>query len=358
MSTQLDRELREALEDLASARPPAGLADHAVRRAVRRRRTMRTASVTAGLAVVATIAATAPWGRPAPAPTGQTPPETQGRFAITQLICLPDGAEPDRPVSLELNRQTGTYESLPYSNALPSPDGSKVAVVDGTDGTPARVGVIDTASRHVEWIPDSADTFPTAWSPDGGRLALQYARETEGTTPEYALVDAADPGAPQRHRPETGYYWDLMWAADGATLLVLQVEAEVLTEIVRVGPDGRRRSAIPVGRSIVAPGLLTSTDGTRVLALTASNSGVVIDTATGVMVDVPLAGLPLGWVGNEWLVARIGDGQERRTRTLGVIDLAGSVVSRVPVPCLAYEIIQASVRPSTGLAPDARRWAF
>ena len=361
MTTQLDRELREALEDLASARPPTGLADRAVRRAVRRRRAMRTTSVAAGLAVLATIAVSVSWTTPASSPTAQAPTNTDGRFAITGLICIPDGAQPDGAVNLELNRQTGAYAVLPYQTTLVSPDGSRLAVVDGTAGgtdPPTRVGVIDTATRQVEWIPDSADTFPTAWSPDGRRLALQYAPEQEGTTPEFAVVDVTDPVAPQRRRPEAGYYWGLMWAADSDTLLVPQVEADVLTEIVRVGPDGRRRSAIPVGRPIVAPGLLASADGTRVLALTTSNSGVVIDTATGVMVDVTLAGLPLGWVGNDWLVARIGDGQERQTHTLGVIDLAGAVVSRVPVPCPAEEIVRASVRPSAGFWIDARRWAF
>ena len=361
MTTQLDRELRDALEDLATAPPPTGLAGRAVRQAVRRRRAMNAASALACLALVGTAAAVLSdpdrhVPAPAPSPEVGAPLSTNGQYVITALSYA--AADSNVVRSLVLNLHTDRYEDLPYRTALPSPDGARVAVVDGTDPTqpPARLGVLSLATGQVEWVPGSLGLYPVDWSPDGRRLLLTHSSEREQL--EFAILDVADlTRSPQRQRADVDPIW-VAWGPDGESLLIPQLEADRIRAIVRVGLDGRRQSSIPVDAPIVHPGLLVTADGTRALVATASNRGIVVDTVTGATMQVPLAGRPLAWVGNHWLLAQVGDGLERSTHSLSLIDLNGAVTQRVRAllhPDVIYEVWVGS---SAGLGPMSRHLAF
>ena len=122
---------------------------------------MRTAVLVACLALVgtATVVLSDPdRNGPAPAssPDVRAPLSTDGQYVITALSYAAAGSNVVR--SLVLNRHTDQYEDLPYRTALPSPDGARVAVVEGTEPTqpPARLGILSLATGQVEWVPDSS----------------------------------------------------------------------------------------------------------------------------------------------------------------------------------------------------------
>lgn len=200
MSTDLDRGLRTALEELVNAAPPTDLAVRAIAAGRRRRRWRWGGSVLAGVAAAATIAftVTAVGGANDPAPVADPP----GSHVVLAYWALTDGS-PDETYSLVLDRSTGMYKRLPYYVAVPSPDGRHVFVIeDGVvEAVPGdlgfRMGIVDLNTDAVSWLPGDHSNrvaWPWAlvqWSPDGSTVLLTDLAPNRDLPAGFTLVDVA-----------------------------------------------------------------------------------------------------------------------------------------------------------------------
>lgn len=366
MMTHLDRELRGALEDLASAPAPSGLAEAAIRRAAHRRRAMRFGSVAACIALLSAAALVV---LPGPVPLLPTEPKptvdlrppvvSEGRYVINTVTYRREGSS--EAASLMLNYATGEYDELPYSTVLPSPDGTRAFVVDG-DG-PSRMGILDLATRQVEWVPgDSSTLYAPDWSTDGSRLVLSH-RADRGE-PGFAILGASTPlRAPSLVSvPDLGPSETMVWGPDSESLLslVLRDDRNVVGVAYRTLTGERTRLVPVVGTAQPTPigSMLASADHSRVLVLNSANHGTVVDTRTGAIAEVPLAGLPFAWVGNYWLLAQVGDGVEARDGGISLIDLTGAVVDRIQTPKAPLDAFRFTIGSAAGLPNSARHLTF
>ena len=256
--------------------------------------------------------------------------------------------------SLVLNRHDRpSMRICPTGAALPSPDGARVAVVEGTDPTqlPARLGVLSLATGQVEWVPDSAGYYPEDWSADGRRLILTHVAVEEPL--EFAILDVADLSrAPQRRRADVDPFWDRL----GARRRVAarrpgrgRLDPGHRPDWGWTAGASRRFRSTPRSSPPVCSSRRTALGRWSAIA---SNRGIVVDTVTGATTQVPLAGRPLAWVGNHWLLAQVGDGVERSTHSLSLIDLTGAVTLRVRAPLHPDVIFEVSGRVVDRPRPD------
>lgn len=226
--------------------------------------------------------------------------------------------------SLLLDEKTGRYERVPYNNAVPSPNGSRVLVEQGDNSTryPARAGLLDPDSGQVRWIDPPADHFFgyasfDGWSPDGRTLLFGYEPKTGG--PKLALVDVDSlhitlVDFPDLTANDSGE--GLSWTPDGKqiALTISRVNATStgyeVSGIRFYDRTGRPQRTVPATGALTS-GAAFSPDGTRMALVPAGGRPVpspvtVVDTATGTVVaTVQTTGADLiGWQDADHLLVR------------------------------------------------------
>jgi hypothetical protein len=180
----LDRIVRDALEDLAGESRPAQLVDGAVRRArrVRRRRVAATIAGAAALAVLAVPALTQRTDAPEPAqpsptavrvsPTGNaTPLPVLPVTATPARVDLPDGftvtaigGSGNEPLWI-YNRDSGTYVATPYAYAAVARSGTQAVVqTRGGNLDPYLIDLHDLTARPLSKLDEVSGQM---WSEDG-----------------------------------------------------------------------------------------------------------------------------------------------------------------------------------------------
>ena len=153
--------------------------------------------------------------------------------------------EPPTLVFSILNTQTGTIErdwpslwdpTRPYMlvNALGwSPDGTRLAIIINYSTVPARLFIINTATKQIEsgW-PDSSELYlgrfvwDLSWSPDSKRLAITHSIGSGyGFEPDYVILNA--------ERKEIEQNWPeklvpaphrVRWSPDGDLLTITSIQ--------------------------------------------------------------------------------------------------------------------------------------
>jgi hypothetical protein len=183
-NADLDRLVRQTLNDLAVEARPAPLLAAATRRArqMQRRRVAVTAAAAAALAVLAIVvsplnpdrenrpappppppASPSPAASPltlAPVADAPRPPELPGQFTVM--------AVPAPGASMWLfDRVTDAYVAVPYADVLPAPKGDLV-LAETRDGGSV---LLDLGDRSVVGLPPKlVDVGPDVWSPDATML--------------------------------------------------------------------------------------------------------------------------------------------------------------------------------------------
>ncbi|GAA2619409.1 hypothetical protein GCM10010399_58060 [Dactylosporangium fulvum] len=190
----LDRLVRDTLDDLAADARPAPLLAEAIRRAgqIRRRRIAATAAAAAVLVVLGVVAL--PFGadredRPEPlrsvpsaplspsptaspfavghAPPSLLPPELPGQFTLTALPFHDDQ-------TWVFDRSTGRYLTVPFAEVQPAPKGNLALSATG-DGRLLLLDLAEGVAVSLPSGPVGGDIEP--WSPDG-RMLLRAQQPT------------------------------------------------------------------------------------------------------------------------------------------------------------------------------------
>jgi hypothetical protein len=375
MSTDLERGLREVLEDLVDVEPPTGVAARAIARANRRRRPARAGSVLVALAAVGTIMLSVlVVGRDnASPPAGSTPsvgPTIEGRARVVLVYGGLNNGRGGPVESLVLNMSTGEYERLPYRSVTPSPDGRLLFVIepDGVAQFLPRTGILDRASGDVAWLPISGGTRDhPQWSPDGSTVLITDHGDRDALS-GFTLVDVATHTKTFVSLPdlwtENALGFRLSFTADGTGVQLVRSQGSGseadpnvrLTTIDRYDFNGRLVGSVPLALDEVRWAIL-SADGTKLLALRlpgdGSSSVVVISVADGSIISTidGMSTLPVLWADDEVAVTFEG----------AVYTLGGDLVTHIESPPGLFgpgsyqEIV---VGPAAGLPVSAAHLAF
>ncbi len=373
MSTDLDNELRAALRDLVDVPSPTGVAAGAIRQGNRRRRLVRAGSTAGGLAlatclVVAVIAGVvrAPGGAGVATPAGPRLPHVV--LVYSGIAGGIDGPADD--TSLVLNLATGEYESMPYHTVVPSPDGTRLFVVDGDNSAahPTRMGIIDRATGLVRWLPgDHGYQGGATWSYDGTRVLLTD--EPRTGPPGFTVVDAETLMSSSAVLPVPGPNRTgvaLFWAPGDQELfrVVSRIDGdgEVGTWVYQYTLDGTL-TGLASFASVPAFMAQISRAGTRLLVSGAAGVEVIQTSNGGPPTAINLTGYaPVGWADEGHLIVTPID--QTRTEPLRMLMLdisgsvAGSVVGSVPLPQGLTQFQSLAVGSSSGLVKGAEGLTF
>ncbi len=161
---------------------------------------------------------------------------------------------------------------LSYWSPLFSPDGTKMAVIEGQDGTPTEPGksrlvLFDVVSGTHTPIADEWDRWPSpaAFSPDGSRLFVTA--DEDGECPIFAIDLETDE---VRRLTEHGAFHSVQLSPDGAVLYAVRSHYDCPGEIVAINAaDGALTTLHSPVEYPEVPGRLerietTASDGTRV----------------------------------------------------------------------------------------------
>jgi hypothetical protein len=347
----LDRLVRQTLNELAADARPAPLLAATTRRArrIQRRRVATTAAAAAVLAVLAVLVlpinpdrenrpapahpTPSPSASPSvsvlpvsPAPDSMLPPQLPGQFTIMAVPAF--GGD----VWL-FDRVTGAYVTVPYAYVLPAPKGDLVLASTRDGGSV----LLDLSDWTVVSLPPSlADTRTDAWSPDAtmllprqqtvGRIQVYEVAGGNTIVPRVVPYDAAALGC-DREEP-----CPVAWARSGTELAVPVLDPATgmqrSLQLISIA-DGRPTRRLPVTGEVDGA-CSWSTDQRYVLnhriLPTGSGGWVITDTTSGATVGtLTHETLPnpssLCWVSpTELLVATVGevlvlgpDGKVRQT---------------------------------------------
>ncbi|MEZ4416696.1 MAG: amidohydrolase family protein [Gemmatimonadota bacterium] len=164
-------------------------------------------------------------------------------------VDLPIGPAVDFDYPIE---DTPTFVAKQIRDAVPSPDGSKLAfavlgdlyVMDFPDGTPRRLTTLALQEAHPVWSPDGRWIAFSTWSTEeGGHL---YRVRTDGR------------GQPERVTSESAYYTDPVFSPDGTRIVALRSQGRVYDEALARGLSGGLQDLVwvPVSggsASLIAP---------------------------------------------------------------------------------------------------------
>jgi TolB protein len=344
----MNERLRESLRELADAATPADLYDGAVRRSrriARREATVGTAAAVAALALLASglwrrpgreaeeppvalrssaPATLAPLPRPtvtvprhAPAPTHQAvkPPtvpmrhknrpraaESTATPASRALADLPGhvfyeqaGADPD---VVRMSPGDGTVDTVLPKAPSPvgvSPDGKKIAytvgdtlLIESTGGPPEQVASgVSTAGQ------------PPAWSPDGARLLVAAGAPAILQVGSGRLTPLGEQLASGQHFRWSGDGTALVYATSYCSLKVVAGDSDTAVPVIGDrrpvdNPDGlaacKPTSVDATGQRVTVPLQTTGETG----ADSPDTADAVVDTVTGEVVPLPVAGSVVG----------------------------------------------------------------
>lgn len=387
MSAALDYLIKETLEDLADAPPPTGLASGAMRRARRQRAarvglTALAVTVTAAVAVpLAVNAAAGPAGR---APSMQPAAPPSKALVVTAYSGLRMNAdEPGDELSLVLNPETGRYDEVPYGEAIPSPDGGSLLVVEGNNGVrnPTKAAIIDRATGNRRQIKGYGGyDQAAAWSPDGRQIL--FTRRPKNGTAGFVLVDTTTlkerfvPVPDVRTSSSMGL--GFFWTPDGRTVALTLSHAvgnealpDQVTGIRFYDLTGKPVRTIEVTAGALESGASFSPDGSAIALSPPDNDDpiVVVKADTGAeLARIPAASADVdlvGWYDESRLVLRgpAAAGQGKRVSVkfeLRVVDLDGTVVRRAPLVEFKDGQYWPTIHlgPADGLAGEAAKHAF
>ncbi|WP_405094568.1 hypothetical protein [Micromonospora sp. NBC_01412] len=383
MSAQLEGAVREALEDLASSAAPPDLTRGAINRANRQRAARLSV---AGLAAVAAAIVAVPMvagglaGPDDPLAAGAGQPGSVKPFVVTAYSGVNGTADVGTAddYSLLLDPATGTYEKVPYNEAVPSPDGSQVLVHEGDNSTahPSRRGLMDRASGKVRWLPGNFGyTDGATWSPDGTQILISNKpKVTTDPGHGFLLVDAETlairlVGSPDiNSRNAVGA--NFVWTPQGKELALVHTTnptgagpAEV-TGIGYYDLAGKLTRTVPVTNGLLGDGAQFSPDGSRI-ALDeppGSDDIRIVDVATGIVhqqFSVPTAGRVLGWYDSSHLIVYdYGDPDLTERPSVKVVDLAGKVTRTVPFAEGAESAQRVYLGASASLQTGVEKLAF
>ncbi|MER5332605.1 hypothetical protein [Micromonospora sp. NPDC002717] len=355
MTTQLENAVREALDQLADAPPPADLAQAAIRTAGRQRTARLAVAGVAAFAValaavpLAVGVLTAPDDDLSPAGTGPGPAAKP--FVVTAYsgVNNPGDPGPADDYSLLLDPDTGEYDKVPFNEVVPSPDGSQVLVHEGDNSLahPSRRGVLNRESGKVRWLPGSAGyTSGASWSPDGRQILITNRPKAEDDPgPGFLLVDAATLATRQVEVPDVSTQntngLAFVWTPDGTGVALTHSVSDSESEPGRVTGigfydlSGKRTRVLRVTGGSLDEGSGFSPDGSRIALDNRFGSDriQIVDAATGTVEEefsVPTAGTVVGWYDSRHLIVKdYGDRDLTERPSLKVVDLTGKVTKTV-----------------------------
>jgi hypothetical protein len=393
MRSNVEDAVRHSLHKLTDVPPPSGLAAAALRRARRQRATRYGLAGVAGLAVVALAVPVALAARPhsgsRPATVG-APPAAQGSLVVVAYSGAAKGGPKDlgkpdddllpvngmRKQSLLLNRKTGTYDTVPYGTAVPSPDGSRALVIDWAPyrpGTvPAKYGVLDRSTGQVRWLAnctavcEHGQEYSIAWTRDSGRVLVTVGGDKGGTGQAgFAVVDAATAG--YRFMPVAINYSEataaFVWTPDeqGVAFTRSHMNGDGRNGDIVDGIQFYDLNGVP-GRRLSSEGFLGaggafSPDGLRIATWNnGSHHNVIriLDAATAAVtgtftIDDQTTHL-IGWYDQDHVMAW----DRNHGNTIVILDLAGTAIRSVTVKDVNAIVVvgRAGDTPSTADAPQ------
>jgi hypothetical protein len=394
-------ELHAALHQLTDG-PPPDLANLVVAGAVRRRTRTRMLTVAATLATVLAIALPlvvlqhrAPPGHDPGPPSTTLPLPSLGTPAIATGYAhppIPGGGpqvldafvispNPGTGISMLLDRATGHYVKLPFSQITLSPDGTMLAVRSrGADyGDPTvQVGVVSRADAlagrvdRVRWL---AFGSSPVWSPDGGKLLVD-------TTPPNRVLPSPLPSGLTARRDlavfqvgswqradlgvtldAQGYYIGFGWSADSSQLVYPLVKQEstpdhtVLGDMQYLHLDGTPGQRVRSDGDSISGVDAYSPSRHRVIVGGSTQDRVVDSSDWHTVMSGHTSEIQfVGWYDEDHVIAikRTEPGGDRPV--LQVLDMSGRVTKQVAMPGNTYMLMQ--FRSSAGLTGDAAKLGF